>query len=96
MPLYLERWPHLTAMLVSACDEDALRDVVDQIGSPVGCTWQVYRGPLCIELALPVELGFAPDAGQGAPLQPDDVWVERHCCPRHERSRERSGSVSQR
>jgi len=39
MPLYLVRWPTLTASLVQADDEDELLDILDQDDDPGGCTY---------------------------------------------------------
>ena len=55
MPLYLVRWPDFSAAFVNARDEDDLVDQLDMLGDPSGCRWKVYRGPLHIELELPID-----------------------------------------
>src|SRR2546428_5341402 len=70
MPLYLVRWANLSAALVNARDEDQLVDILDEVGDPSGAKWQVYRGPLHIELELPLDVevtgrgGRAPTPGE--------------------------------
>jgi hypothetical protein len=56
MPLYLVRWPNLSAALVKASSEDELIDTLDELSDPTGCTWQVYRGPVWIEFDYPVSV----------------------------------------
>jgi hypothetical protein len=56
MPLYLVRWPSLTATLISARSEAELIDTIDEVGSPGACTWSVYRGPLMIDFKVPIEI----------------------------------------
>ena len=46
MPVYLVRWPDLSAALVKAGSEDELIGILDEVGNPDGCTWSIYRGPL--------------------------------------------------
>nr|MBA3539360.1 hypothetical protein [Deltaproteobacteria bacterium] len=58
MPLYLVRWPHLTAALASVPNEDALLALLDEIRNPEGCTWSVYRGPLFIEFDLKADVEY--------------------------------------
>jgi len=55
MPLYLVRWPNLSAAFVNAADEDDLVDQLDMLEDPSGCRWMRYRGPLHIELDLPIQ-----------------------------------------
>jgi hypothetical protein len=54
MPIYLVRWPSLRASLVRARSEAELLDILDEVASPGECTWRVYRGPLWIDLKVPV------------------------------------------
>ncbi len=54
MPLYLVRWPGPRASLISAADEAALMDIIDELDSPGQCTWSVYRGDVWIDFALPI------------------------------------------
>lgn len=53
MPIYLVRWASFTASLVRARNEAELLDILDQEADPGGCTYEVYRGPLFIDFALP-------------------------------------------
>jgi len=73
MPLYLVRWPNLSAALVKASSEDELVDTLDQLSDPTGCTWQVYRGPVWIELELPVRV---KEKTGGEALSADQLVVE--------------------
>lgn len=74
MPIYLARWPDLSAALVKARSEEDLEDLLDEIANPEGCTWSVYRGPLFIEFSLPVILDVKQRSGR-APLEPGDIAV---------------------
>ena len=38
MPIYLVRWPDLSAALVKAGSEEELLDTLDQVANPKGCT----------------------------------------------------------
>ena len=75
MPLYLVRWPTLTASLVQADDEDELLDILDQDDDPGGCTWEVYSGPLWIDFELPFKIGDRTAEGC-VPTDPSDFTVE--------------------
>jgi predicted RecB family endonuclease len=72
MPLYLVRWPDLTAALVKARSEDELVDVLDEVANSEGCTWSVYRGPLFLEFALPAKASLVESRG---PKGDSDVKV---------------------
>jgi hypothetical protein len=75
MPLYLVRWPEMTASLVSARDEDDLLDTLDQVADSEGASWTVYRGPVWIDFEVPAKYRIdekAPDE----PLRPDEIVVE--------------------
>ena len=76
VPLYLVRWPGLVAALITAADEDDLVDILDETANPEGCTWSVYRGPVCIEFTLnaPFEI-LEKDAPRTRPLQPDQLRI---------------------
>ena len=41
MPLYLVRWPDLSASLVSAENDEHLLDILDQVDNPEGCEWSI-------------------------------------------------------
>lgn len=73
MPLYLVRWPDLTAALVKAQFEDELVDILDEVANPEGCTWSVYRGPLFLEFALPAKARLVESRG---PKGDSDVRVD--------------------
>jgi hypothetical protein len=72
MPIYLVRWPDLSAALVKANSEDHLLDILDEVANPEGCSWSVYRGPLFLDFALParVELKEGP-----SPIRREDIEV---------------------
>jgi hypothetical protein len=76
-PIYLVRWPNLSACLVRAHDERQLKHMLDEIADPGVCEWQVYRGPLWVEFDLPVGVSHrAPDSNSPASradLQLDNV-----------------------
>jgi hypothetical protein len=75
VPLYLVRWPDLSAALVKAANEDALLGVLDEIANPEGCTWSVYRGPLFIELKLNAEIEDAGGERRDRPIRPEDLRI---------------------
>lgn len=56
MPIYLVRWPGLNASLVRAANPADLLYKLDEIANPQSCTWSVYRGPLWIDLDIPVRV----------------------------------------
>ena len=74
MPIYLVRWPDLSASLVRADDEDHLLDILDQVANPEGCEWSVYEGPLFIDLRLAAEWSIR-DERPGEPVSPDQIVV---------------------
>ena len=75
MPLYLVRWPSLQASLVRARDEDELLTTLDEVGDPSGGTYQVYRGPLWVDLALPFKVrDVTPDKADAT--DPSDFTVD--------------------
>ena len=55
MPIYLVRWPDLSASLVQAEGEELLLGILDQVENPDDCEWSLYDGPLFIDFRLPVE-----------------------------------------
>jgi hypothetical protein len=76
MPLYLVRWPELVAALVSAADEDDLLHILDETANPEGCTWSVYRGPLCIEFSLNAESEIEEASEpRERPLEPANITL---------------------
>ena len=68
MPLYLVRWANLSAAFVNARDEDHLVDILDELGDPSGAKWQVYRGPLHIEIELPIDIEVTGKDGRARSL----------------------------
>lgn len=75
MPIYLVRWPSLSASLVRADDEEHLMFILDQSSNPDGCAWWVYDGPLAIDVELPVRW-HVRDERSGEPVTPAQVAVE--------------------
>ncbi len=75
MPIYLVRWPDLSASLVRASSEEELLDILDQVVNPEGCEWSVYEGPLFIDFRLPVEWSVR-DAGTREPVVPEQVVID--------------------
>jgi hypothetical protein len=75
MPIYLVRWPDLSASLVRAGSEEELLDILDQVANPEGCEWSVYDGPLFIDFRLPVEW-HVHDARPGEPVTPEQVVLD--------------------
>ena len=74
MPIYLVRWPDLSASLVRARDEADPTDTLDQVGNADGCKWFVYEGPLFIDFRLPA--AWCVDAERpGEPVMPGQVVV---------------------
>lgn len=68
MPLYVVRWPNLTAAIVRASDEEDLLDKLDEQGNAESCRIQRYNGPLFIDFTLPAELETTqPEGHQGLP-----------------------------
>jgi hypothetical protein len=57
MGLYIVTWPDLSASLVSAKDETALFDTLDEVDDPSHCTWSPYDGPVWIDFDLPRKPG---------------------------------------
>src|SRR2546422_2985628 len=62
MLIYLVRWPDLSASLVQADGEEHLLDILDQVGNPDDCEWNIYNGPLFIDFRLPVEWSIQDDS----------------------------------
>jgi len=75
MPIYLVRWPSLSASIVRADDEEHLMFILDQSSNPEGCAWWVYDSPLAIDVKLPVRW-HVRDERSGEPVTPDQVVVE--------------------
>jgi hypothetical protein len=74
MPIYIVRWPSFSVSLVRAPNEDDLMDVLDEVADPGACRWAVYRGPLWIDLDLPVRIHETK--GGKSPPSVADVQVE--------------------
>lgn len=74
-PVYLVRWPNLSACLVRAHNEQHLKLMLDEIDDPGACQWQIYTGPIWFELDLPVKLEVHDD-GSGKPTSRADLRLE--------------------
>ncbi len=72
MSIYLVRWPDLSASLVQADGEEQLLDILDQVGNPDDCEWNIYEGPLFIDFRLPVEWSIQDDL-RGTPVSPQQI-----------------------
>src|SRR5438128_830280 len=72
MPIYLVRWPDLSASMVQADGEEHILDILDQVGNPDDCEWNIYEGPLFIDFRLPVEWSIQ-DARGGTLDAPQQV-----------------------
>ena len=66
MPIYLVRWPDLSASLVRARHEADLIDALDGVGNSDGCEWSVYEGP-----SVPARMD------PQAPARPVTSWWRR-------------------
>ena len=75
MPIYLVRWPDLSASFVQAEGEAHLLDILDQVGNPDDCEWSIYDGPLFIDFRLPVEWSVQEDRHR-TPVAPEQVVLE--------------------
>ncbi len=76
MPMYLVRWPDLSAALVSAANEDDLMDILDEVADPTGCMWTRYRGPVFLEFRLNAELNIERgDHEADRPLQRGELQI---------------------
>ncbi len=74
MPIYVVRWPNLSAALVRAESEDHLIDLLDELADPGGCKWEEYDGPLWVEFELPVTFDQKNTEGN-RPLSLDDLEI---------------------
>ena len=72
MPLYVVRWPAFNVSLVRARNEEELLDILDEVADPGACRWAVYKGPVFIDLDLPVH----PKRSEGASPALSDADVE--------------------
>ncbi|MBI5542707.1 MAG: hypothetical protein HY901_02385 [Deltaproteobacteria bacterium] len=77
MPIYVVRWPDLSAALVKARSEEELLDILDEVADSTGCSWSVYNGPLFVEFELPVEVKVegSEEREEQRPIRPDEVAV---------------------
>jgi len=75
MPIYIVRWPDLSASLVRAASEEELPLILDQVANPEGCEWSVYEGPLFINFRLPVQWNVR-DERPGRPVAPEQLVIE--------------------
>jgi hypothetical protein len=70
MPLYLVRWPALSASLILAEDEAELMNLLDEVGDPGGCTWEEYQGPLWVDFELPADVLVSHPSDEEDPPPP--------------------------
>ena len=81
MPLYVVRWPNLSAALVRAEDEDELIDILDEEADPEGCRWQEYFGPLFLDFELGAKIEVDDPEGRRKqsedyrPLDPEAISI---------------------
>lgn len=74
MPIYLVRWPDLSAALVRAPDEEELVVILDQVGNADACEWWVYEGPLFMDFQLPVEWSLHEQRSE-QPMGPEQIEI---------------------
>ena len=74
MPIYLVRWPDLSAALVRADGEVGLLSILDQVANPEGCEWIEYDGPLALDVRLPAAWRVHPE-GRPGPVQPEEIVI---------------------
>jgi len=75
MPIYLVRWPELSASLVRADSEDDLPFILDQVANTEGCEWNRYEGPLFINFRLPAKWHIE-DQRSEEPVVPHQVVID--------------------
>jgi len=75
MPIYIVRWPDLSASLVRADSEEELPTILDQLANPEGCEWSVYDGPLFIDIRLPATWSIR-DRRPGQPVAPEQIVID--------------------
>lgn len=77
MPLYVVRWPDLSACIVRARDEEDLHLILDELADPTDCKHWIYNGPLWVEFELPVTMVTPTRADRlGQPLLRDQITLE--------------------
>lgn len=77
MPLYVVRWPDLSACIVRARDEENLYEILDELSDASDCKHWIYNGPLWIEFELPVTMQTpsGPETME-QPLQRDQIILD--------------------
>jgi len=79
MPLYLVRWPNLSASIVRAEDRVHLLDILDEVDNAEGVKVWEYDGPLFIDMTLPTDkpAPFPEDSFRdpGRPFRPEEIEV---------------------
>ena len=75
MPLYLVRWPNLTASLIRASTESELLQIIDEEDDPSRCTWREYRGSVWIDFNLKAKVSI--DGRVPGRLRADEVTISR-------------------
>jgi hypothetical protein len=76
MPLYIVRWPNLSAAIVRAENHDHLLDILDEEGNAEGCKIEEYDGPLYVDFELPVDYEVKEPEGHQGPLAPEHITVK--------------------
>jgi hypothetical protein len=76
MPLYIVRWPNLSAAIVRADDRTHLLDILDEEGNAEACRIEKYKGPLYIDFELPVEYAVEMPKGHEGPAAPKHIKVK--------------------
>ena len=75
MPIYLVRWPDMSASLVQAEDRDDLVTRLDEVADPGGCTWEVFEGQLWVDFKLPVGLRVRDGIGD-KPVSENEIELD--------------------
>ena len=89
MPLYIVRWPNLSASIVRAEDEDELKYILDEVDDPGGCRWEEYDGPVWVDFEYPIDFEIRDDSATEMPstndieirIQDAAQLIDNACCP---------------
>ena len=73
MPLYLIRWPNMSASIVRASDRDELYYMLDEVADPGCAEISDYDGPLWLEMQVPIDFEL-PEKGPVAVDSPEIVF----------------------
>jgi len=75
MPLYIVRWPNLSAAIVRARDREDLLHKLDEEGNAEGCRIKRYDGPLFIDFELDAELETTTPRDHQGPVAPEHLQI---------------------